>query len=300
MWLAITALAALAASLNAVGYCRSEPSGMIINGVNSGPIFVRTIGFGHPILMIPSLARGSHDFDELARTLAKQGFMSILPDPRGTGASTHAPVKHLFALADDNLKVVDALCTGRVSVLGHAFGNRVARPLATSAPDRIAQLILLAGGGEATMSTETARALRGSLAQGAKPDAERLDDLKIAFFAKGQDPRSWLTGWFPDAAKLQQQAMAATPTALWWRAGVAPILLVQATEDPVAPPANAEALKRDVGSRLSLVMLRHASHAMLPEQPAAIAAVVADYLKGERGEARLQADVDKALQGDSR
>jgi pimeloyl-ACP methyl ester carboxylesterase len=133
------------------------------------------------------------------------------------------------------------------------------------------------------------------VSEGSKPDGDRLADLRIAFFAKGQDASAWLTGWYPDAAKLERNAGAATPVRLWWTAGSARVLLVQALEDPIAPPANAAALKRDLGDRLSLVDLPHASHAMLPEQPAALSAVLVAYLNGERDEHRLQAIVERTV-----
>jgi len=296
MWSAVfTALAlATAAPPPPDGRCQSAPDGRTIQGPG-GAIYVRTVGVGRPILMIPSLARGSHDFDGLAASLAGRGFEVILPDPRATGRSTSAPAKDLFDLADDDLAVIRVLCTGKVDVLGHAFGNRVARSVATAAPDRVSHVILLAGGGEAAPTPVVSAALQGSVSQGSKPDGERLKDLQLAFFAKGQDASVWLTGWYPEAAKLERNAGGATPVSRWWTAGSAPVLLVQALEDPIAPPANAAALKRDLGDRLSLVGLPHASHAMLPEEPAAIAAVLVAYLDGERDEHRLQAIVDREV-----
>ncbi len=276
------------------GQCQAAPEGRIINGPG-GPIFVRTIGEGRPILMIPSLARGSHDFDILATALAAKGYQSILPDPRATGASTSASAKDLFDLAADNIAVIQTLCTGPVVVLGHAFGNRVARSVATAAPDRVTEVILLAGGGEAPPTPLVTAALTGSLSEGMKPDAERLKDLRIAFFAKGNDASVWLRGWYPKAALLERKAGGATVTERWWRAGSAPVLLVQALEDPVAPPSNAAVLKRDLGDRLTLVALPHASHAMLPEQPAAIAAVLIQYLNGERDERAFRATIASTI-----
>jgi pimeloyl-ACP methyl ester carboxylesterase len=265
----------------------------MVAGAGGEAIFARTVGHGRPVLMIPSLGRGAHDFDALAATLASRGFEVILPEPRGVGRSTDVSARDLFDLAADDVAVIDALCVGRVDVLGHAFGNRVARSVATAAPGRVGHVILLAGGGEAPPTPEVAAALQGSLSQGSRPDAERLADLRIAFFATGQDASAWLTGWYPQTARLERAAGAATPVARWWTAGQAPVLLIQALEDPIAPPANAAALKRDLGARLTLVALPHASHAMLPEQPRAIAAVVTAYLDGERDERRLDSLVTR-------
>jgi pimeloyl-ACP methyl ester carboxylesterase len=138
------------------------------------------------------------------------------------------------------------------------------------------------------MSDTVRAALMGSIAQGSKPDAERMQDLQTAFFFAGNDPAVWLNGWYPAVAEQQLAANERTDTARWWTAGHAPVLLVQAEGDPVAPPGNAEALAADIGDRLTLVRLRRASHAILPEQPRAVAALIAGYLSGESDGAALQ------------
>lgn len=279
------------------GSCRAVPEGLMVDTGAGARISVRTVGRGRPILFIPSLGRGSADFDAVAARLATQGFMSVLPQPRGIGGSSGPPPSTLFDLADDVASVTRALCAGPVDVVGHAFGNRVARAFATRHPEMVSKLALLAGGGEAPIPPKIMAALQGSYAQGLKPDPERLEDLQLAFFARGHDPSPWLTGWYPQAAAAQMVAVRSTPTSSWWTAGGAPLLLVQASEDPIAPMANAEALRRDIGPNLTLVVLRHASHAMLPEQPAAISLALARYFApGPPSQRRLQREVDRLVE----
>lgn len=259
-------------------------------------IRVRTIGEGRPVLLIPSLGRDVGDYDPIAHLLAARGFRSILPDPRGIGGSSGPAPRDLFDLARDAAAVIDQLCSGPVGVVGHAFGNRVGRALAALAPKKVERVVLLAGGGQAMMSDTVRAALMGSVAQGSKPDADRLEDLETAFFFPGNDPAIWLRGWYPAVAEQQLAANERTDTARWWTAGHAsPVLLVQAEGDPVAPPGNAEALAADIGDRLTLVQLRRASHAILPEQPRAVAALIAGYLSGESDGAVLQATADRLI-----
>lgn len=272
--------------------CEAVPDGRTIETGPGAVMHVRTVGRGRPVLYIPSLARGVGDFDDLAGRMTKRGYMAILAEPRGWGGSKGPQAASLFELAKDYEVVLSTLCKGPVDVVGHAFGNRVTRALATSAPERVARIALLAGGGEVAPTPEVSAALRGSVSQGEKPDAERLKDLQLAFFAKGNDPSVWLTGWSPAVARAQQTAGGGTKVADWWTAGRAVVMLVQATEDPIAPPGNGAVLKRDIGERLSLVSLPHASHAILPEQPEAVAAVLAAWFGGERDESRLQAAID--------
>jgi pimeloyl-ACP methyl ester carboxylesterase len=258
-------------------------------------IRVRTIGDGRPVLLIPSLGRGVDDYDPIAHLLAAQGFKSILPDPRGIGGSSGPAPRDLFDLARDVAAVITDFCPGPIGVVGHAFGNRVARALAAIGPDKVERVVLLAGGGQAAMSERVRAALMGSVAQGSKPDADRLEDLKIAFFFPGNDPAVWLRGWYPAVAEQQLAANERTDTARWWTAGRAHVLLVQAEGDPVAPPGNAEALAAAIGDRLTLVRLRRASHAILPEQPRAVAALIAGYLSGKSDDAALQDTADRLI-----
>lgn len=287
--------ASLALAVAPPATCQAAPEGRAIQTRPDATMQVRTVGAGRPVLYIPSLGRTAADFDDLAGRMRARGHMAILPEPRGAGASSGPQAASLFELARDYEVVLATLCAGMIDVVGHAFGNRVARALATSAPDRVGRIALLAGGGEVQPTEAVRAALQGSAAEGEKPDAERLKDLQLAFFAKGNDASPWLRGWVPAMARAQQAAGRATDTKAWWTAGQAQVLLVQAVEDPIAPPGNAQALKRDIGERLSIVSLPHASHAMLPEQPDAIAAVLAGYFAGERGEPKLQALVDGSV-----
>lgn len=234
------------------------------------------------------MGRGVDDYDVVARLIVAQGHRIIMPDPRGIGGSSGPAPHDLFDLARDNAAVLAALDLGSVDVVGHAFGNRVARALATIEPDRVRHIVLLAGGGQTVMSEVVRAALMGSVADGIKPDGERLEDLKTAFFFPGNDPAVWLRGWHPVVADQQLTASEQTYTARWWTAGRAPVLLVQAEGDPIAPAGNADALAAQIGDRLTLVRLRRASHAILPEQPKAVAALLGDYLSGQSDDRALQ------------
>lgn len=277
--------------------CRPAPQGVIVDASKGVKIRVHTVGAGKPVVLIPSLGRSVADFDELAGRLVAHGFMAILPEPRGINGSTGPAPATLFDLADDAAAVTKSLCDGPVDVVGHAFGNRVARAMATKYPALVRRVVLLAGGGAVPLTDDVKAALVGSYGQGSKSDAERLRDLQLAFFARGNDPSRWLSGWYPDVAEAQTVAVQATPREKWWKAGASPILLVQAAEDPIAPPGNSEILKKEVGERLTQVTLKHASHAILPEQGSAVAAVLVSYLgDGSGREDELQALMDAATQ----
>lgn len=269
------------------GWVRLEDDGRLL--------MARVVGDGPPVLVIPSLGRGPADFDELSNSLVRSGYSVVSYEPRWFGESRGPEDADLFDLASDSATVLDRLCPGtKAVVVGHAFGNRVARTLASARPEIVESLVLLAAGGQKEIPPQISAAIAGAAAQGERTDEERLADLRVAFFAKGNDARVWLEGWSPAAARLQAATTGRT-TLDWRTGGGAEILIVQAAEDPVAPPSNADALKALGGSRVTVVTLPNASHAMLPEQPAALGAVILAFLAKERSEANLQVLIDTAV-----
>src|SRR3954464_14859650 len=89
-------------------------------------------GQGPAVVLLPSLARDSDDYDEVAEGLAAAGFSVLRPKPRGIGRSK-GPMTNisLHDSARDIAEVVKALGGGKAVVVGHAYGNWVARMTAT-------------------------------------------------------------------------------------------------------------------------------------------------------------------------
>src|SRR5690242_17485142 len=77
-------------------------------------------GNGPAIVLLPSLARDSDDYDEVAEGLAAAGFRVLRPKPRGIGRST-GPMTgiSLHDLARDIAEVVKALGGGK-AIIGRA------------------------------------------------------------------------------------------------------------------------------------------------------------------------------------
>src|SRR5262245_23094186 len=156
-------------------------------------------GQGHPIVLLPSLGRGAFDFDAIAKRLAAASFRVLRPEPRGIGAS-RGPMTgiDLHTYAADIAAVIEQNGNGPAFVVGHAFGNRVARMLAVDRPDLVRGVSLVAANvGHAPSTPPIREAIRNS-ADNALPDAERLKALRFAFFAPGSDPAPWLKGWHPE------------------------------------------------------------------------------------------------------
>ncbi len=248
--------------------------------VGDGSIAVRLRGDGPLVVLVPSLGRGAADFDDLATRLAEAGHRTACPEPRGIGATT-APVEgvSMATLAADVAAVIDACAAGdpRAVVIGHAFGNRVARMTATDFPEHVRGVVLLACGGTVEPSTAAARALRSVFDPSLTSD-EHLDNVRVAFFSPANDASVWDDGWSPFAAFHQGHATRSQPVEHWREAGRAPVLVVQPADDAIAVAANAEAIVDRLGDRAELVTIADAGHSLLPERPEQVAAAVVGWL----------------------
>src|SRR5690349_5696908 len=100
-------------------------------------------GQGPLIVLLPSLGRGAEDFDEVRRRLA-HACRVVTPQPRGIGGSS-GPMTGitLHDYARDIAAVIESERGGPALVGGHAFGNFVARTLATDRADLVCGVALL-------------------------------------------------------------------------------------------------------------------------------------------------------------
>ena len=237
-------------------------------------------GKGDPVVMIPSLGRPAEDFDDLAGRLASAGYLALRPQPRGIDASS-GPMHDitLHDLARDMAAVIRDFGGRRAVIAGHAFGNFVARTTAADFPELVRAVVLLA----ATHTWPLRPELRDSINKSHQmelPDDERLKHLRSVFFAPSSDARAWLHGWREDVMHMEREATEATPKPEWWDAGMAPLLDVIPESDPLSPPDSRNNYVEQFGPRrVTSVLVPGAAHALLPEQPEAVATAVLAYLR---------------------
>jgi pimeloyl-ACP methyl ester carboxylesterase len=242
-------------------------------------------GLGPVIVILPSLGRGAEDYNVVSMLLAKRGFRVLRPQPRGIGAST-GPLADLTLhdFAADIAAVIEYEGKGPAVVVGHAYGHYVAGTLATDRPDLVRGVVLAAasagkvppGVREPRVAPEVREAIEKSGDQ-SLPEADRLRYLQLAFFAPGHDPHVWLTGWHPETEKAENAASRAAPVDDWFACGTARILDLQAENDAVAPRKFAGVLKAALGDRVTVVVIPNAGHALVPEQPEAMANAIAAF-----------------------
>jgi pimeloyl-ACP methyl ester carboxylesterase len=226
-------------------------------------------GNGPAIVLLPSLARDSEDYDEVASGLAAAGYRVLRPQPRGIGRSQGAMTNiSLHDFARDVAEVITRLGAGRALLVGHAYGNWVARMTAVDHPQLVRGVVIAAAAAKQYAPELTVAVTKAG--DPALPDKERLEALRVAFFAPGNDPTVWLTGWHPQVRDSQRAAVAAVKQDEWWSGGSAPLLDLQAEQDPFKPAAKRNEMKDEFGDRVTLVVIENASHALIPEQPKAV------------------------------
>jgi pimeloyl-ACP methyl ester carboxylesterase len=283
-----TLLLACWVSLAAPALAQTTPATRALVSRGAVQIEVVTQGAGPAIVILPSLGRGGADYDAVSARLAANGFRVVRPEPRGVGRSI-GPMTglSLHDYAADVATVIECEHTGPVVVVGHAFGNFVARMLATDRPDLVRGVVIAAGSPgkvpagvvEKPIGPELRAAIDGA-GDLELPEAKRVEFLQLALFAPGHDARLWLSGWYPAAVAAEGAARDATPVDTYFAAGRAPVLDMQAEDDPVAPRRFAGVLKSALGDRVTIAVIPRASHALTPEQPAAMADAIATFAKG--------------------
>jgi pimeloyl-ACP methyl ester carboxylesterase len=277
-----TAFAAVSIMAFAVP-ARAEPE-MQIAFYDDVRIEILAEGRGPLIVMLPSRGRGAEDFDNVAEDLVKAGFRVLRPQPRGAALS-RGPMQDLTLhdLARDVAAVIRNAGGGGPAILvGHAFGSWVARMTAVDHPKLVRGVAMIAAAAKAYPAgfdgaKELSEAVRKS-GDFALPDTERLEYLRKAFFAPTSDARIWLQGWHPAADEVQSAAGRATQQSEWWSGGSTPLLDLQGELDPFRPRATSNEMREQFGERVSVVVIPNASHALLPEQPAAVSAAIVAWI----------------------
>jgi pimeloyl-ACP methyl ester carboxylesterase len=247
-------------------------------------LHVRSMGSGPPLVLLPGLGRPAEDLDPLAARLAVAGYRVIQPDSRGGGGSS-GPLEGLTLhdLARDVAAVIEAFEVTDATIIGHAFGNRIARTVAADRPDLASRVVLLGCSGKVQPEPAIAEAIR--LAQLADtPATIRAEAVRAAWFAPGRDVTVWMSGWSQPVMKAYLAAAAATEITDWWTAGAARVLILQCLADVSAPPENGRLLKAEIGDRATLVELPDIGHSLPVEAPGAVAEAILAYLAAVKDE----------------
>ncbi len=255
------------------GYRRST----VVDG-RKGRLRIEITGEGPTMVMLPSLGRGPGDFDDLTRRLAQAGYRVVALEPRGVrGSSATLDGLTMEDVVDDVAAVLDAV-GGPAVLIGHDFGGQVAQMVSYLYPHLVSSLILLAPPGPLPAKPEPATALRRVFITELSAE-EHLEAVALALFAEGNDPVVWVDGWYPTLAFAQAEAERHVPPEELWSRLRHEVLVVQGTEDAIVVPENARILADHVGELATVALVPNAGHALLPEQPAAVAGAILSWVR---------------------
>ena len=237
-------------------------------------------GNGPAIVLLPQQGRGPRDFDEVAAKLVAAGYRVVRPEPRGFGESV-GPVEGVTLRdnAGDVAAAMEKVGAAPAIVVGWAYGNRVARMVASERPDLVRGVVLIAAGGKYPPSREVLAKMRiyqdRSLPLETRAEAARVRygaATRISAPDMRLDEVSDLT--------IKAQSLAPTvPLQAWWGGGKAPMLVLQGLQDVIAPPENGRSLKRDHPERVTLVEFDGLGHYMAHERPDMVVGAIVDWAR---------------------
>ena len=166
---------------------------------------------------------------------------------------------------------------GPAVIVGHAYGNWVARMTAVDHPKLVRGVVLAAAA--AKKFPPRLSQLVSKSADQSVPEAERLAAMQEIFFASGNDPKIWLKGWWAEASEAQRVAAANVKQSDWWHAGTRAAVRPAGRHRSVHAGGVANDLKDEFPDRVTLAVIPNASHALLPEQPAAVVQAIAGWVR---------------------
>jgi pimeloyl-ACP methyl ester carboxylesterase len=229
------------------------PSLGALMDVRGYQVRVRVQGDGDPLLLLNGFTRPLESWEPFVEGLTGRTVVSF--DAPGVGESPVPTFPLSIAqLADVAASVLDGVGLDRVDVLGFSHGGAVAQQFAVAHPMRVRRLVLVA----------TSCGLGATLG-----GWDALNDVAI-----DNDATSW-TGAV--GALWQSVAVSSWSSIPFLGSIAAPTLVVGATHDTVAPPANSRLLAGRIADA-ALVMITGDHDLQRPEPARVLARTVEGFL----------------------
>jgi pimeloyl-ACP methyl ester carboxylesterase len=236
------------------------------------------------IFALPGSGADVFRYKDLGPILANAGYQLIAINQRGIlGSSGNLAQITLRDLANDVIAIADKMGIEKFHMAGWAFGNRTSRMLATTYPERLASLILIAAGGlvqPLTVPGELAKLLDDQTLS----EDEKIYLARRTMFSPKTDIsiiRDYVQGltYWPEARKGQSEANKNTPLEEWAAGGKGPVLMIMGKNDLTAPIENGYRMKAEHGERLTLITIDDTGHAVGLEKPTEVAEVMIAFLQ---------------------
>jgi pimeloyl-ACP methyl ester carboxylesterase len=98
---------------------------------------------------------------------------------------------------------IEAAGGGPALLVGHAFGQAVARMVAATHPSIVRAVVMLAAGGKVVLSEPAVSAAFRDVFDESLSPTRHLEAVRVVFFAPGNDPSVWRGGWNERTMKMQ-------------------------------------------------------------------------------------------------
>lgn len=246
---------------------------------------------GPPLLLLNGIAMSAISWEPVAAGLRRRHRV-IRCDLRGQLLSPGTPPRGVSHHVPDVLAVLDTVGTASVHVVGTSFGGAIGALLAARHPERVRSLVSIASADGFTdvMAAEVVRWRQACVDSLTGGDRGHLSDaLEPVVYS-----RSYVASHQAERAERRRQ-IAALPDAFFegliglldaaedfalgevLAAIRCPALVVAAGEDGFVPRARCQALADAIAGAEFRVM-EGAGHAVVLEQPAALATMIADFI----------------------
>jgi len=260
--------------------------------VDGAHIAYRRIGTGQPLVILNGFAATSADWDPAFTYGLASSNELILVDNRGIGQSTDDGRPFDIAqLADDALRVVEALGITRVNVLGWSMGGFIAQMLTVQHPGRVSKLILLstnAGGADADLTSAAVWSKLIDMSGTPHEQARRLLSLLFPGDVAESIYREFGDTVAAARARLSSNLVNRQIAAMeaWHGTGVntrlrqinMPVLVATGTADVVIPPSNALRLVNAIPGAW-LAQFNGGGHAFMAQFPHPLADLINSFLE---------------------
>ena len=112
--------------------------------IGDAEIYYEESGQGEPLLLVPGLSGQGAFWSPQVADLSRD-FRVVIHDHRGAGQSTHSRITYsVEQMADDVLKLMDALRIETAHFVGHSTGGAIGQVIALDHPRRLRSLVLSA------------------------------------------------------------------------------------------------------------------------------------------------------------
>jgi pimeloyl-ACP methyl ester carboxylesterase len=264
---------------------------------NGTTIAFKRSGDGPPLILLHGAEADHSMFDAFGALLAPH-FTVIAYDQRDSGATRNPPQPYgLEELADDAAALIAALGYRRAHVFGTSLGGVIAQVLAARHAGRIDRLVLSSTfrPGASVMSINpddfpAFLALRNRMPESVREFAEYF--VPRDYIEAHPQVLAIFTSSKRDAGQKQRRgAILTQPIAFEPGAILAPTLVLAGGADRLIPPAHTLSLAREIaGAKTATVA--GVGHIGTIQDPAAVAAEVQAFLRGDRTKQRQNTEED--------